>query len=123
MKRRTFLKRTSIGLSALVTGAATAGGFRPPEDGKRRVYGIPGSVQPRAPLEHNRMRLSLSRTDLPVEAWQEVVALSLLAQDVFDRPEVASSFARNPAGYLKASGMDDVTLDTQAVEVKVALAL
>jgi len=123
MKRRTFLKRSSIGLSALVAGVA---GFRgAPGAGLTagRVYGVPESVRPRTPLEDNLLRLSLSRTDVPPEAWQDVAALSLLAQNIFDDSNVASTFSRDPAAYLKAIGLEDVRLDPEAVEVKVALAL
>ncbi len=123
MKRRTFLKRSSIGLSALVAGAAGLRGTPRSGPDAGRVYGVPESVVPRTPLEHNLLRLSLARTDVPPEAWQDVVALSLLAQDVFDDPEVARTFSRDPAAYLKAVGLDDVRLDPETIEVKVALAL
>ena len=123
MKRRTFLKRSSIGLSALVAGVAGLRGTPRTGPAAGRVYGVPESVKPRTPLEDNLLRLSLSRTDVPPEAWQDVAALSLLAHDVFDNPEVARSFSRDPAAYLKAVGLDDVKLDPGAAEVKVALAL
>lgn len=123
MKRRTFLKRSSIGLSALVAGVAGLKGAAGPLTGAGRLYGLPESVRPRTPLQHDLLRLSLSRTDVPPEAWRDVAALSVLAQDVFDHPEVASAFHDDPQGYLKAVGLDDVTLDPEAVEVKVALAL
>ena len=123
MKRRTFLKRSSIGLSALVAGAAGLKGALGAGPAAGRIYGVPESVRPRTPLEHDLLRLSLSRTDVPPEAWRDVAALSLLAQDVFDNPEVASSFHRDPQRYLKAVGLDDVRLDPEAIEVKVALAL
>jgi hypothetical protein len=117
MKRRMFIKRSSIGLTALAAGGLLGG------EEKRRVYGIPDSVRPRPPLEHDLLRFSLARTDLPPEAWQDVAALSLLAQDVFDRPEVAHAFTRDPAGYLRTIGLEEVRLDPEAAEVKVALAL
>ncbi len=123
MKRRTFLKRSSIGLSALVAGVAGVKGLSVSGPGSGRVYGVPESVRPRTPLQHDLLRLSLSRTDVPPEAWRDVAALSLLAQDVFDNPEVASAFHRDPQNYLKAVGLEDVRLDPEAVEVKVALAL
>jgi len=119
MKRRTFLKRSSIGLSALVAGVAGLKNV----SGAGRVYGVPESVRPRTPLQHDLLRLSMSRTDVPPEAWRDVAALSLLAQDVFDNPDVASAFHRDPQNYLKAVGLEDVRLDPEAVEVKVALAL
>jgi hypothetical protein len=123
MKRRTFIKRGSIGLGAAVVGAGGAGRLLHPGDGKRRVYGIPDSVKRRTPLERNLVRYSLARTDLPPGTWDDLVALSLLAQDVFDHPEVAQAFARNPQGYLRTIGLDEVALDPKATEVKVALAL
>ena len=123
MKRRTFLKRSSIGLSALVAGVAGLKNVSGSGPGAGRVYGVPESVRPRTPLEHDLLRLSMSRTDVPPEAWRDVAALSLLAQDVFDNPDVASAFHRDPQNYLKAVGLEDVRLDPEAVEVKVALAL
>ena len=123
MKRRAFLKSSSIGLTALVAGAAGLRGAPGSDPVSGRVYGVPESVRPRSPLEHNLLRLSLSRTDVPPDAWQDVAALSLLAQDVFANPEVARTFTRDPAGYLRAIGLQDVRLDPEAVEVKVALAL
>ena len=123
MKRRTFLKRSSIGLSALVAGVAGLRGAPGTSGLAGRVYGVPASVRPRTPLEDNLLRLSLSRTDVPPEAWQDVAALSLLAQNIFDDPDIARTFTRDPAAYLKAIGLEDVRLDPEAVEVKVALAL
>jgi hypothetical protein len=104
MKRRTFIRRTSIGLPALAAGLGGALGRLRAGEGKRRIYGLPD-------------------TDLPPQVWHEVVALGLLAQDVFDRSEVAEVFARDPRGYLASIGMEGAVLDTAAVEVRVALAL
>jgi hypothetical protein len=123
MKRRTFLRNSSIGLSAALVAGAVPRALAPGDDGKRRLYGVPDSVRPRTPLEHDLARFSLARTDLPPDTWRDVVALGFLAQDVFDRPEVARAFSRDPAGYLRAVGLEDVALDPESVEVKVALAL
>ena len=123
MKRRMFLKRGSIGLSALIAGAGSAGALLGPAPRGKRIYGIPDSVRPRTPLEDNLLRLSLARTDVPAEAWEDVAALSQLAQDVFDDPAVAQAFSRHPASYLRAIGLPHVALDTRSTEVKVALAL
>lgn len=120
MKRRAFLSRTALGLSAL---AVSARGMLKADDGRRRIYGVPDSVTPRPPLEDDLLRLSLARTDLPVETWRDLAALSGLAQDVFDNPEVAQSFTRDPQRYLQAAGLGDVRLDPQAIETRVALAL
>lgn len=122
MKRRTFIKRGSIGLSVLITGIANAGDLWRSKE-RRRLYGIPDSVRPRTALEHNLVRYSLARTDIPVAAWQNVVALGFLAEDVFDHPAVAESFSRDPRRYLRAVGLGDVELDPDAIEVKIALAL
>jgi hypothetical protein len=120
MKRRTFLSRTTLGLSAL---AVTSRGLLKADDGRRRIYGVPDSVTPRPPLESDLLRLSLARTDLPVETWRDLAALAGLARDVFDNPDVARAFTRDPQRYLQAAGMDDVRLDPQAIETRVALAL
>jgi hypothetical protein len=118
-----FLKRGSIGLSALIAGAGSAGALLGPFPRGKRIYGIPDSVRARTPFEDNLLRLSLARTDVPPEAWEDVAALSQLAQDVFDNPAVAQAFSRHPASYLRAIGLPHVALDTRSTEVKVALAL
>jgi hypothetical protein len=123
MKRRTFIQRSTLGLGALVAGAGGAGRLLDGEKGGRRLYGIPDSVRPRTQQELDLTRYSLSRTDIPPEVWEDVLAVGLLAQDVFDHPEIAQAFSRNPRGYLNRIGLGYVSLDPNAIEVKVALAL
>ena len=123
MKRRAFIRRSSIGLGALVVGAGGAGRIFEADRDRRRIYGIPDSVRPRSQMELDLARYSLSRTDIPPEIWEDVLALGVLADDVFDRPEVAQAFTRNPRGYLKRVGLDYVSLDPGAIEVRIALAL
>ncbi len=123
MKRRTFIRRSSIGLGAVIVGAGGPGKLLDTDRDRRRIYGIPDSVKQRPQLEQNRVRYSIAQADLPVEVWQDVLALSLLAKDVFDDPKVADAFSRRPKEYLAKVGVDDVVLDRGATEVKVALAL
>ncbi len=123
MKRRTFIQRSSLGLGALVAGAGGAGKLFKSDNDRPRIYGIPDSVRFRTQQELDLTRYSLSRTDIPPEVWEDALAVGLLAQDVFDHPEVAQAFSRNPRGYLKRIGVDSVTLDPGTIEVKVALAL
>ncbi len=123
MKRRSFIKKGAAGLTFLAVGAAGAGEKGAVKGKKRRLFGMPDSVRRRTPAERNLARYSLSRTDLPPVVWDEVVALGALARDVFDNPEVAKAFTRNPKRYLEAIGLAEVTLDLKTVEVNTALAL
>src|SRR5438552_3407719 len=123
MKRRTFIKKSSIGLGAMIAGAGGADRLLKSERDKRRIYGIPDSVRTRTQEELDLTRYSLARADLPPQVWEQILGLTLLAQDVFDRPEVAQAFGRNPQGYLQRAGLQGVVLDPQALEVRIALAV
>jgi len=123
MKRRSFIKKGAAGLTFLAVGAARAGDSGKKKGTRRRLFGMPDSVRRRTPEQRNLVRYSLGQTDLPPVVWDEVVALGALARDVFDNPEVAQAFTRNPKRYLDAIGLDEVRLDAKAAEVKAALAL
>jgi hypothetical protein len=124
MKRRSFIKKGAAGLTFLAIGAGARAGQPGGAKGKRRrLYGIPDSIRASTPAERNLVRYSLARTDLPPAVWDEVVALAALAGDVFDNPEAALAFSRDPGRYLEARGLAEVTLDPETVEVKTALAL
>jgi hypothetical protein len=122
MKRRSFIKKGAAGLTFLAVGAVRAGDKCDTEK-KRRVFGVPDSVRRTTPAERNLIRYSLARTDLPPMVWDEMVALGLLARDVFDDPGVAQAFSRDPGGYLESIGLPEVGLDPNTAEVKAALAL
>lgn len=123
MKRRSFIKKGAAGLTFLAVGAARAGAPGKKKGTRRRLFGMPDSVRRRTPEQRNLVRYSLGRTDLPPVIWDEVVALGALASDVFENPEVAQAFTRGPKRYLEAIGLDEVRLDSNAAEVKAALAL
>ena len=50
-------------------------------------------------LDRGLLRLSLAKTDIPREMWDDVSALCILAGDVFENPEIAGAFTGNPVGY------------------------
>jgi len=124
MKRRSFIRKGAAGLTYLAVGAGRgresgAGKGK----GERRLYGMPDSVRRTTPAERNLVRYSLARSDLPPAVWDDVVALSVLARDVLENPEVAQAFSRGPGRYLAAIGIDEVALDPKTIEVRLALAL
>ena len=60
---------------------------------------------------------------LPDSINNHVIALSMLAYDVFDNPTMAESFSLDPQGYLQSKGLRDCIIDLNSVEVKAILAL
>jgi len=48
--------------------------------------------------------------------WDDVVALSVLARDVMENPDVAQAFSRGPGRYLAAIGIDEVA-ETEDLEL------
>jgi hypothetical protein len=61
--------------------------------------------------------------DLPQTIQEQIIAISILSQDVFDNPEIAQQFSSNPEAYLESIGYGDISLDLESAEVKTALAL
>jgi len=110
--RREFLKKAVVG-AAIATGV----GGCPGEPATTDQVLPPGSS-----VDANLLRLSMARTDLPIEVWDDVLALHMLTKQVFDDPAVATTFARDPAAYLRSLRLDHVQLDMESVEVKLALA-
>ncbi len=113
MKRNHFLKY--IGLGAL----ATACGTKDPE----KIFGTPEYSSLKQLNDLNKPFLLLSKTSLPSSIWPEVVALSQLAEDVFEKPSIAEAFRLSPRQYLKSIGMSNVSLDLDCNEVQIALAI
>lgn len=77
----------------------------------------------RGKVDRGLLRLSLAQTDIPQVMWEDVSALCALAGDVFENPEIAATFARNPADYLESRGIKNSKLTPNTFEVKIVLSL
>lgn len=115
--RRGFIKKIALG--AMAAGTASAGGGC----GPGTDWAQDGSPATLSPSQANRLRLSMAHHDLPVDAWDDVLALSKLSDEVFRNPELAAHFARDPHAYLKSLGLGHVQVDLEAVEVRLAMAM
>lgn len=69
------------------------------------------------------LELAISKMEFSPAMRQKVEALSLLAKDIISNPTVAASFSANPQAYLDNMGFKGVTLNINAAEVKVVMAL
>jgi hypothetical protein len=65
----------------------------------------------------------ITQINLPTHIQQEIIAIGKLSHDIFNEPKTAEIFSKDPNKYLVSIVLDGVTLDTNSVEVKVALAL
>ena len=61
--------------------------------------------------------------NFPDHIKDQIIALSMLANDIFDNPSIAQSFSQNPQGYFASKGVSGCNIDMNSEEVKVILAL
>ena len=85
MKKRDFLKAGAIAAVAAPV-LANAGG------GSERLYGTPGSVDP-AKSRDSTLRLSIARSELPVETWDSVENYANAVRAVLEDPKARAAFA------------------------------
>ena len=99
MKRRNFLSLSAagIGLAGLGPGGSVAGG---------RLYGAPlYESNPDRMLGENRLRLALSRIEMPVEAWAPLINMSRLWNAVLQDDSTRKAFRRSPRKFLARNGV------------------
>ena len=60
--------------------------------------------------------------NFPNDIKDQIIALSMLAQDIFENPAIAQSFSQNPQGYFASKGLSDSNIDMNSGEVKAILA-
>lgn len=112
MKRRKFIKATLV--APVLAGNASAG---------TRIFGVPGSLVPSANSLEDKLVLPLAKSGLPPQFWGKLRAVSSVVAGVLNSPDEASEFARSPARYLQAQGLDhsDGTLQDETVKLVVTL--
>lgn len=100
MKRRKFLGISVAGAGLVVSGNGLYGDplF------KMSAFQESGVLRNRA-LEENKLRLALSRVELPVEAWEPVMNMSRLWAGVLKNPETRREFRKSPRKFLRENGV------------------
>ncbi|MDR0207004.1 MAG: hypothetical protein LBI45_07095 [Bacteroidales bacterium] len=64
----------------------------------------------------------IAELNVPDSVNNQIIALSMLATDIFENPSIAISFSNDPQGYFKAKGLSSCSIDINSVEVKAVLA-
>ncbi|HAZ08862.1 MAG TPA: hypothetical protein DCZ01_10160 [Elusimicrobia bacterium] len=119
ISRLNRLLRLFLGTVPLLNSMA---GVASAQDGSK-VYGTPDSAAPTTPSRKDLLRLSLSKADIPPGAWDTILAIAQLAEDVFADPAAAARFSHDPQRYLASIGAGGVALNPNSPEVRIALAL
>jgi len=112
MKRRNFLSLSAAGIGLAGMGPAGAA-----TDG--RLFGAPqyarGSGQA---LGENRMRLALSRMEMPVEAWEPVLSMSRVWNAVLQDDATRQAFLAAPRRFLARRGIPPSAIDRSSQEFR-----
>ncbi|MDP6416687.1 MAG: hypothetical protein QGG54_16890, partial [Gammaproteobacteria bacterium] len=99
MKRRNFLSLSAagIGLAGLGPSGSVAGG---------RLYGAPlYEANTDRVLGENRLRLALSRIEIPIEAWGPLMNMSRLWNAVLQDKSTREEFRSSPRRFLARNGV------------------
>ncbi len=112
MKRRNFLSLSAAGIGLAGMGPAGAA-----TDG--RMFGAPqyagGSGQA---LGENRMRLALSRMEMPVETWEPVLGMSRVWNAVLQDETTQQAFLAAPRRFLARRGIPPSVIDRSPQEFR-----
>lgn len=112
MKRRNFLSLSAAGIGLAGMGPAGAAA-----DG--RLFGAPqyarGAGQA---LGENRMRLALSRMEMPVEAWEPLLGMSRVWNTVLQDDATRHAFLAAPRRFLARRGIPPSVIDRSPQEFR-----
>ncbi|MFA6030401.1 MAG: hypothetical protein WC969_11145 [Elusimicrobiota bacterium] len=111
-------------LGAESSGAVGAG-MSYPSDGSVRseVPDVSKVIDLKSAQGRELFRLKMARTNVPSKMWNDALALSILADEIYKDPQVAREFSEDPMKYLKKIGCEDVKLRLDAMEVRIVMAL
>ncbi|EAR4689441.1 hypothetical protein CC014_18245 [Salmonella enterica] len=108
MKRRTFL--------GVATGAAL-GGLIPTASSKdNRLYGVPQSINPRSSVSENEFRISMSKANVPIGVWEDIIAFNRLWEDIKDDPSLARDYHQNNERILNQYHIEENILEKNSIE-------
>ncbi|WP_332089689.1 carboxypeptidase regulatory-like domain-containing protein [Paenibacillus sp. GYB003] len=92
-------------------------------DRKSRLYGIPESVRPR-PREAKPERLELFLREGGAQgASGRAKAIQSAMERLFDDPQAAAAFGRDPKTFLREAGLAEADIAWDRIEIKLAQAL
>ncbi|MDU9414065.1 hypothetical protein [Pseudomonas sp. zfem005] len=113
MRRRDFMKGAALGSVALTLPEVKA---------SNRLYGTPGSIIARDSGGDNRLRLLMSRAEVPLGVWEDVVDFTRLWSAVSKDAELASEFYSNRSALLERMGISEHLIAPRSVEEQLLLA-
>lgn len=112
MQRRNFLSLSAAGIGLAGMGPAGAA-----TDG--RLFGMPQYARgPGQALGENRMRLALSRMEMPVEAWEPLLNMSRLWNTVLQDDATRQEFTAAPRRFLARHGIPLSVIDRSPQEFR-----
>jgi len=84
-----------------------------------RLFGMPSYIgSTDASLRKDKLRLSLSRVDVPVEAWDSVINLSGIWDLVLNDRRAQKAFLSSPRRFLQDHGIAQDVLNADSQEVR-----
>ena len=119
MKRRKFFEKLGVGVAGLAAGSGASSGAGE----LRRNFGIPASVYEKYEEGEvrNRLRLSLARTDVPVEVWDEIVAVGDFWQTILSNQAARELFHKDRSSFLDQFGLSPELFRANDNEVQLML--
>lgn len=118
MKRRSFLS----GLALSATGLPVLAGSN-----ATGILGTPNSLSgpdaERLELHNDRLKLSLSRINVPVETWSQLKQSTKVWDEVFFSKSARVEFQENPARFLRSRGIPPELLSNNDIEVRLLRAV
>ncbi|WP_337056206.1 hypothetical protein [Pseudomonas sp. USHLN015] len=113
MRRRDFMKGAALGSVAFTLPEVKA---------SNRLYGTPGSIIARDSGGDNRLRLLMSRGEVPLGVWEDVVDFTRLWSAVSKDAVLASEFYSNRSALLERMGIPEQLIAPRSVEEQLLLA-
>ncbi|BCD84033.1 hypothetical protein PSm6_04400 [Pseudomonas solani] len=113
MRRRDFMKGAALGSVALTLPEVKA---------SNRLYGTPGSIIARDSGGDNRLRLLMSRGEVPLGVWEDVVDFTRLWSAVSKDAALASEFYSSRSALLERMGISEQLIAPRSVEEQLLLA-
>ena len=112
MKRRRFLGLSASGFGLMSMGASA--GFA-----EGRLFGRPlyASSAPES-VEDNKLRLVLSRIDMPIDAWEPLVSYAGLWRTILSDEQAREAFRAAPGKFLLQHGFSAPALRQSRQEVR-----
>lgn len=113
MRRREFIRGAALSGVALSLPVANAG---------NRLYGKPGAKVAAGAKADNRLRLIMSRAEVPVDVWEDVVEFSQVWSAVSRDSTLAAEFYSDRPGFLQRAGVREELITPRSTEEQLLLA-